>query len=292
MDCSGILTTVDISSNNVIKNKKVLMLGTGGIKGIAHLGVLKAMNEYNILNNIDEIVGISVGAFIAVALVSGMNVADMIDLLMLFDISKIVNPQFEHLEKYGLDDGRNIIIFMKKILSTVNIGPDITFKQLYNLTKKKLIIVATCLNTQSTESFAYDTHPDMSVLLAMRMSISIPIYFTPVTYNNKLYVDGACTDSFPIHLYGDRLDEVIAVHLSDAVNEYNNITSLEDYLLNVVGILIKTITHTNICGFEKHIIRIVSKKFSVLNPALTLDDKQYLLDLGYNAFIKKYGVIK
>ena len=40
----------------------------------------------------------------------------------------------------------------------------------------------------------------MDVLLAIRMSFSIPFVFTPVKYNNNFYVDGSVLNDFPIDL--------------------------------------------------------------------------------------------
>jgi NTE family protein len=42
----------------------------------------------------------------------------------------------------------------------------------------------------------------MSVRLAIRISISVPIVFTPVLYNNNYYVDGGVINNFPMNLIG------------------------------------------------------------------------------------------
>ena len=54
---------------------------------------------------------------------------------------------------------------------------DITFKRLYNSTKK-ICIIGSNVSKNREEYFSYETTPDMSVLKAIRISSSIPIIFT------------------------------------------------------------------------------------------------------------------
>ena len=72
---------------------------------------------------------------------------------------------------------------VKKILTTFikskNLSVDITFKELYELTRKLLIITGTNLTKKQGEYFSFLTTPDMKLIDAIRISTSIPFYFTP-----------------------------------------------------------------------------------------------------------------
>ena len=64
----------------------------------------------------------------------------------------------------------------------------------------------------------HKTYPDLSLYKAIRMSISIPFYFTPVEYNGNLYVDGGCVDDFPLHKFKHKIDNVIGILINGNIN--------------------------------------------------------------------------
>ena len=119
--------------------------------------------------------------------------------------------------QYGLDSGKSIEYIIKRLIQAKGFNDEITLSQLFNITKKKLTITTVCLNTQQVCYISYENHPDLPLYLAIRMSISIPLYYTPVVYKNMYYVDGGCIDNYPINIYKDRLDDVIGVYLVESV---------------------------------------------------------------------------
>ena len=81
-----------------------------------------------------------------------------------------------------------IIINFLKLKLNVN---DITFIELYNITKKNLSMIGTNYTKGTEVCFNHINYPTLSVIKAIRISISVPLLFTPVLYNNDYYVDGA-----------------------------------------------------------------------------------------------------
>lgn len=291
---------------NILSKKTKLVLSSGGIKGIAHVGAIKFLEEYACMTNIDTFVGVSIGSIIAALVCIGYTATEMYDIIMSFDFSKMLSTKTENIEcdggintvmnaidcifaNFGIDDGCKMTITISQLFKTKGYQNNISFKDLYDKTKKKLIIVAACVNTKTPEYFSVDTSPNMSIIKAIRMSSSIPIYFTPIIHNDKLYIDGGCMDGYPMHLFCDNIDQAIGVHLSEENNETVIIKDIGSYLINMVKTFTASLSDTTMKGYEKCSIIVRTKKIGLANMAITYEDKKYLYDLGYNAAINKFN---
>ena len=89
-----IIYKYNINQNN--KTIKNLILSGGGIRGIAHIGALKALYELNILKNITTIAGASIGGIIAGLYCAGYTPDEMFKIIDLLDMKnlKSVIPSF------------------------------------------------------------------------------------------------------------------------------------------------------------------------------------------------------
>ena len=213
-----------------MNNYNTICLSGGGISGISQISALEYLNKNKIINfnNINLYVGTSVGSIISFLIIIGYKPNYIIEFIKKFDFNKI-KEDFD-IDKlflnYGINNFTNLMIIIKSFLyNKFNIS-DITFRELYLKTNKKLSIIATNLTKNREEYFSLDTTPDFSVLLAIRMSISLPIISTPVKYNNDLYVDGGCFNNFPINYCDKNTTLGIAIH----INSENKINNLIDYL--------------------------------------------------------------
>jgi len=191
---------VDASSNNLKDNiddfvesldKDTLILSGGGIHGISHLGAIHFLNEKNILDNITTYCGTSIGALLITMIVIGFTPIELFDFMVNLNLGALKNFSFMSLVyKFGLDDGSRIEYVIKTLFKVKGIDENITFKQLFDKNNKKLIITAVCNNKFCVEYFSYETFPDMPIILAIRMSISVPGIFIPITYKDSIYTDG------------------------------------------------------------------------------------------------------
>ena len=57
-----------------------------------------------------------------------------------------------------------------------------------------------CLQDQFSEILDHINHPDLEIALAGRMSMCFPVYFQPVIYKGKHYVDGDLLQRYHLHL--------------------------------------------------------------------------------------------
>ena len=171
-----------------------LVLGGGGARGFAHMGVAKALYEKGIRPDI--ISGVSAGAIAGAFLASGLDPEEVMKLLKDQDIMKISRI---HLPKDGLLklDG------LKKHLEE-----HIPYKRLEDLPTP--LVIAVCnLNTARVE---YLNKGDLSdVILA---SSSIPILFSPVRMNGSVYVDGGMLDNLPVKPIRKLCSKVYAVNIT------------------------------------------------------------------------------
>ena len=258
----------EIKTNN--KKFNTISLSGGGIKGIVFLGALKYLDENNLLNNINTYCGVSVGSIICFLLIIGYKYNELYKFIMNLDIKKFINIDINlFLEKYGLNDGKDIINILKIFMKKKNIKENITFKELYELTNKELIISVSNINDKKVEYFNYKNYPNFEVLLSIRMSFSIPLIFSPVIYNNKYYIDGSCLDD----LICKNNDDTLYLYINND-NEINNITS---YFSNIINTLIYK-KNINEC---KNLIIFNISNIDTFNFNITKEKIEELYNLGY-----------
>lgn len=173
------------------KLKLGLALGSGGAKGFAHLGALRAFEENGI--EFDVIAGTSIGSIVGAFYANGYTSTDIFELLKTIDLSDVKNIFMSNLDGSGLFG-----------IIENNLGP-IEFNDL----KKPFKAVATEL--VSGEEKVFDTG---NVAIALCASSSMPPFFKPVIIDNERYVDGAFTNSVPADVVrGMGADYVVGIDL-------------------------------------------------------------------------------
>ncbi len=224
-----------------------LCLGGGGIKGISYLGALIYLQEEKYLDfeNINNFVGTSVGSVISFFLNLGFNFYELKDFVNQFDFKSVtldINCN-RFLSEYGMDKGDKIVMILKTFLKEKLDVDDITFLELNQKTNKDLKIIATNYTKSKCEIFSHTETPDVSVILAIRMSISIPLVFTPVLFNDCYYVDGGITSN--LGLFCCDKDTTLGIGI-DNISVTHNLTSIQEYLWNLSSILLDSNTNNSL----------------------------------------------
>ena len=184
----------------MIENYDEIIISSGGNKGIALIGALNEFNKNYPIYNIKYFTGCSVGSLISLIIILGYSIDELNEILFginfsLFQDLKLLNL----IEKCGLDEGRKFSNFIKALMIQKNFNPNITYNELYIITNKILTITVTNISKGISEYHNYINTPNMNVFLSVRMSLNIPILFSPILYNNDYYVDGALLDPFPYY---------------------------------------------------------------------------------------------
>lgn len=299
MSNASILATINNKLNNILSrdvceqdifiptyipkkfSKKILVISGGGIGGISFIGALNALYESNILQQIEIFAGTSVGALILFLHLIGYKPNMLFEFINAFDLNKLKAVSITlFLESYGLDTGDKIIKMLIKFMELQNVNQSITFAELFQKTQKTLIITSVNINSQSAEYFSHETHPSMSVLQAVRMSISVPFIFCPVQYNGCLYVDGACIDNFPIKQFADRKHELLGLYITPDKERKKNIHSLDEFALNLINSMMNGAIDMTTAGYEPYIIGINTNKINSIDFDITSEMKKELYNAG------------
>ncbi len=183
-----------------MERKKVgVALGSGGAKGLAHIGVLRVLEEYNI--PIDYISGTSMGSIVAALYSSEPNAKKLEKEALQKDWSKIFDYTFP---RHGIIKGKRIENYLDEKLH------NITFEDL----KIPLFVTAFDIENQREVIF---TKGDVSK--AVRASISIPGFFIPVKNKDEILVDGAVVDPIPTEILKRTGAEIIIASNVENVKE-------------------------------------------------------------------------
>lgn len=200
---------------------KNLVLSSGSVKGIAHIGAIQKLIDEGLLdlNKLDAIAGTSSGALAGLLINLGFSTYEIWKFLQTIDFNKMICPNISLLlTKCGVETGQIIYNVIEDILTKKTGIKHINFRQLYEITKIKYTVVGSCLTTKEAVYYNHILTPNFKVSVAVRISIGIPGIFTPVTIDDKKYIDGAVIDEYPIDLFKDELDKTIGIFIC---NEYN-----------------------------------------------------------------------
>jgi NTE family protein len=183
----------------MIKN---LVFSASGSNIFIHLGFLKYLGNNNMLDIADTFIGTSGGAIMALIISLGYDLDTITELFLKIDSEKLkkidTNSVLNFFDNYGLDDGENMERVLRIILKTKHKSDRITFKELYETYTKKLVICSINLQKHQEVYFEYKKYPDLDVIDAVLMSLSIPIMFSPRRFDGDLYVDGGLICPYPI----------------------------------------------------------------------------------------------
>jgi NTE family protein len=266
-----------------------LSLSGGGVKGAAHIGVLKALEEANI--KIDYIGGTSSGSIVATLYASGYKSDEIYYIFKKYcknikyvDVKNIFKLIFGlittgTIKIDGLNSGKSINKLINKMCNNKNINniSDI---------KMPLIIPSVDMNTgevvcfTSSKSRAFSNNTtyinNINIGNAVQASCSYPIIFSPAKYKNKKLLDGGIRENIPwreIKYLG--ADKVINIVFESEVDE-QCCKNLIDIASRSFELMCKELSKYELEGVD-YLIKIKSKKVSLLDMS-KIDD---FCQLGY-----------
>lgn len=227
-----------------------IALSGGGIRGIAHAGVLDALEKNNI--KIDIIGGTSCGAIIASLYAMGYSpyhiyilfkryakkIAKMNSAPILSGIKNIIWNK--KISITGLRNGKNIeeiyneYATRKGIKSISQIKMPIVIPTV-DITESKEYIFTNNIPQNATNKNQYIT--DISVGKAIRASSSFPAFFSPCRVEKHAFMDGGAMDNIPVReVKKQGADKVIAVKFdADQIDEESNIMDIVMKTIDIMG---------------------------------------------------------
>lgn len=278
---------------NGINNKiyKRIVLSGGSLKGISYIGVLRHLEELNITKTLEEYIGTSIGALFCLILCIGYTSDDLEKIFMNFDPSTLVDYHLSGLlESFGLDDGKKLESFIKIFIKNKGHKEDITLKQLYEKTDKKMTFSTCHINTKQNVFLNYLTFPELPVYLAVRMSMNIPIIFSPVLYKESLYIDGCMSCNLPVKFLtkeSTKEDSVFVVYLKpDNIHKHQQIENIMEYLSTLPKCSVYCIENNDIIYCNeilkcKILFLEIKVKFKI-DFSITNSCKKDIIEYGYS----------
>lgn len=171
-----------------------LVLSGGGMRGAAHIGAIKALEEHDIYPT--HVAGTSAGAIVGALYASGYK---WDDILKFFKSTSVLDFTKYAISKPGLLDADKFYNSFKKYFPEDN----------FSILKKDLQITAT--NILNGDLVVFNKGELIKPILA---SAAFPGVFSPVKINNSYYVDGGTLNNFPVELLKKQCDKIIGIYVN------------------------------------------------------------------------------
>jgi NTE family protein len=214
---------------------KNIVIEGGGVKGVAAIGTLRAMESRNTLKGLTRFCGTSAGALIALLLSIGYTVDEMNDVLLNMNMNELLDDSFglardlyRTYYSFGFYKGKALSELIRTLIYNKTQDANITFAELHQMMGNDLIAVVTNVSKDRADYMCHYTHPNTKVCDAIRASMGLPNVYVPINdSDDDLLVDGGVSNNFPIGVfdgnYPDQMD-----------NLYNEVTKTD--INNTIGL--------------------------------------------------------
>ena len=270
-----------------------IALSGGGIRGIAHAGVLKALEDNGI--KVDIIGGTSSGSMIAMLYASGYSPYNIYTLFKKYssDIARINTKPI--IKSYMLNK-RITLKGLKTGNSVEKIFDEVINRQgIYNISDIKMPVVIPTVDLMNCKEYVFTNNPpkeeekyitDISVGKAIRASSSFTAVFSPCEYKDHAFIDGGALDNIPVEeVKKQGADIVIGVKFnSEKISEDSNIMDMTMKTIDIMG---EKISEENLKQAD-FVLNVYTDKTGLLDTEKLDSCYKY----GYNAVIDNLDKIK
>lgn len=190
-----------------------LVFEGGGVKGIAYVGAMEVLEERGISQDILRVGGTSAGAINAVLVGLNYTPGEAKDILARLDFKNFLDDSWgvgrdtnRLLTEYGWHKGDYFRTWIAGVIGEKTGNPESTFAEINGQKAssrfRDMYFIGTNLSTRFAEIFSFEHTPRMCVADAVRISMSIPLFFAAKrSARGDVYVDGGVLDNYPIKLF-------------------------------------------------------------------------------------------
>lgn len=224
-----------------------LVLSGGGIRGIAHAGVLKALEEYDI--KVDVIGGTSSGSLVASLYAMGYSP------YYIYTLFDMYSKDIVNINSAPIINGIGNFVMSKKVkLSGLKTGENIekifdeiaSRKGIKKISDIEMPIAIPSVDVSDSKEYIFSNYKpkdsenyitNISVGKAVRASSSFPVVFSPCQFEKHKFLDGGTLDNTPVKPVKELgADKVIAVNfLADEINDKSDIMDIVMKTLDIMG---------------------------------------------------------
>ncbi|MFA5407362.1 MAG: patatin-like phospholipase family protein [Bacilli bacterium] len=301
---------------------KNLVFEGGGVLGTAYLGTLDYLEEAGLLASIDKVAGASSGAITACLASFNMPFAELKKVASTLDYKKIpqqevkairtistdfkkefeslfgdINCIYRLINSYGWYSTEYFYDWVKNVISTqfdkTKKKPPYTFEDFQDsdlhingIDFKDLYIIGTDISYKTSAVFSYETTPKMEVAKAVRISMSVPLFFESIEMDKNIFIDGGVMRNYPINIfdYEGINYQTLGIQFINKI-KYSGINNIIDYTNNLFNTLLKVQEdiYNNDYINQSRSITINTGGISALDFNITASDYQFLYKQGYDA---------
>ncbi len=195
-----------------------ITLSGGGARGVAHIGVLKALEEMGV--EISVISGTSAGSIVGALYAHGYKPEEILSIIQKVGVFKSVRPAWTWIGLLSLEGLKEVLL---KYIPENN----------FNALKIPLTVAATDIRKGEIVYFS-----EGELIPCIMASCCVPAVFVPVSFADKLLVDGGVLDNLPTKPIRKKCDLLIGSHCNPIGSDFdakNLKTIIERSLLMAVN---------------------------------------------------------
>ncbi|ANY88601.1 MULTISPECIES: patatin-like phospholipase family protein [Pseudomonas] len=291
------LTSFTVLATEAARPKVGLVLSGGAARGLAHIGVLKALEEQGV--RIDAIAGTSMGAVIGGLYASGYSVEELEKLATTLDWQQALSdaPPRKDVPFRRKQDDRDFLVKQKlSFRDDGSLGLPLGVIQGQNLS---LLLESKLAHTADTRDFdklpipfravATDIASGEKVVFSrghlpqvIRASMSIPAVFAPVELDGRLLVDGGMVDNIPVDVARDMgVDLAIVVDIGTPLRDRKQLATVVDVLNQSITLMTRRNSEEQLASLHQDDVLIQPSlaAFGVTDFGRAQD----MIDAGYRA---------
>lgn len=220
--------------NSHIRGATSLAVYGCGILAAGHVGGLRALEKHGLnYNQLGTLAGVSAGSVVVACVAVGYSAEELFNLILEMPFHRLAIPElgsllrivgtvledvakklcgqdiaaiFEPLARGsgpGFNSGKALYDMAGDALERKTNDRDITFKQVLDRYKKRVVILVCELDSGKEVHLTPETHPDLPLRAAVRMSMGVPGLMEPFEYNGHYYCDGGMCNDFPMNALPD-----------------------------------------------------------------------------------------
>lgn len=226
-------------------SKLGLVLSGGAFKGLAHVGVLKALEENNI--KIDAIAGCSMGAIIGAFYASGRTPKEIEEFVVKQNFRSVLNFSIYSLSKLGINPADKMRQLIEGFTGVTK------FSEL----KIPLYINATNISRETEVVFHRG-----DLFTAIRASIAVPGIFSPLKINKDYYLDGGVLNNMPVSILPKRIKKfIISDTFTSEKLESGKRISIRDMIEKSILLMMEKIK-------DNELKKVPKKEYVIIKPNL------------------------
>lgn len=307
-----------------------LVFEGAGIRGIAYGGAIQELERQDKLKDVQRFGGTSAGAITAVLLSFGYSGHEIDSIISSTRFQRFNDGRYLFFgglyrfgKFFGWYKGDRFEKWMGQLIEAKSDNSNITFKQAHDLGYKDVYLTATSLSQQRSLILSFKTYPDMKIKDAVRISMSIPLYYKAIFINSKgelfdrqnkkgdlnVVVDGGILMNFPIGIFDSvytsngqtkRMPDThtlgIRIDNDDQIKQDANghrlaevhIRNIADYISAFYTITLEQLNRQSLTADDwKRTIQVSSKGIGPKVKKLNQKQKSLLVESGREA-VRKY----